>query len=114
MRPICRNSVARSTISGGVLRGLFGVGVMLLACLGSMQLRTAPVEEQVEILEMRVEGEQSSLRLTIRPELAPAGRCGVTVAASLNPAVRGWSQLTLHESQPGHRLSNGLLAPLVC
>jgi hypothetical protein len=114
MRLIRRNSFARLTFSGRVLRGLFGVGVMLLACFGSMQQRTAPVEEQVEILEMRVEGEHSSLRLTIRPERAPAGRCGERVAASRNPAVRGWSQLTLHESQPGHRLSNGLRAPLIC
>ncbi len=95
-----------------MLRAVFGVSLMCVSSLGAMPQRALACEEESEVLEMRLDAERVRVR-------AHAGKCApgdryheiVFCCRRFNATA---SRLPVAEPVTGHRLANGLVAPLVC
>jgi len=94
------------------MRAAFGVSLMFVSSLATVQQRAATFEEECEILEMQDDAEQVGVR-SASTRRAPADRRAGTLVGELRLIAR--RNTPLHtEPRTGHRLSNGQMAPLVC
>ena len=94
------------------LRAVFGVSLMCVSSLGAVPQRALAIQEESEILEMRLDAERVRVR-TSACNCAPRDRYDeiVICCQRLNATA---SRLPSMAPVTGHRLSNGLVAPLVC
>ena len=111
MRTNCDNSERRSLLHW-LMRAVFGVSLMFVSSLATVQQRAAAFEEECEILEMRHDAEQVGLR-SASTRRAPGDRPASAMLA--DGGVIACRNAQLHtEPLTGHRLSSGQMAPLVC
>jgi hypothetical protein len=99
-------------IASVVVRALFGVSLMCVSSLGSVQQRALAFQEECEILEMRHDAERVRVR-TPAANCAPRDRYD-EIAVSGRRHAASTRRVDPLPTRSGHRLSNGLVAPLVC
>jgi hypothetical protein len=97
-----------------LLRAVLGIAVMVLACCGGMRTRVAEMAETpVEILELRHDFETGARMVHSRHRLQRGHHGEVVVPQSREDhAASGLAAVI--PAAAGHRLANGLRAPLRC